>query len=109
MACVGKDDDLRAVVLGTERRAGGMSRARSSSIKRFRRPVNAANWRPKAVAKGVGYVDAPVSGGQAGPTTASLRSCAARSGRHFTAAEPVVAAYSKATLHFGPVGRGPSR
>jgi 3-hydroxyisobutyrate dehydrogenase len=60
----------------------------------------------QAAAQGVGYVDAPVSGGQAGAQNGKLAIMCGGDEAHFNAAEAVVAAYSKATVHFGPVGAG---
>jgi len=106
MACVGNDDDLRAVVLGTDGALAGM---KPGAIFVDHTTVSATVTRElaaEASAKGVGYVDAPVSGGQAGADNGQLAIMCGGDQAHFTAAEPVVAAYSKATLHFGPVGAG---
>jgi 3-hydroxyisobutyrate dehydrogenase len=108
MACVGNDDDLRSVVLGEDGRFRGMA---EGAIFVDHTTVSAivtrelATRRPRA--KGIGWVDAPVSGGQAGAENGQLViMCGGDRGRIFAAAEPVIDAYSKMTERFGDVGAG---
>jgi len=72
MACVGNDDDLRAVCLGPD---GAFASMGEGSIFVDHTTVSAAvtaELYAAAKAKGIGYVDAPVSGGQAGAENAAL-------------------------------------
>jgi 3-hydroxyisobutyrate dehydrogenase len=106
MACVGNDDDLRAVVTGPD---GALSGMKPGAIFVDHTTVSATVTRElaaQAAAQGVGYVDAPVSGGQAGAQNGKLAIMCGGDEAHFNTAEAVVAAYSKATVHFGPVGAG---
>jgi len=106
MACVGNDDDLRAVVTGADGALAGMQ---PGAIFVDHTTVSATVTRDMAAAaaaKGVGYVDAPVSGGQVGAENGKLAIMCGGDAAHFAAAEPVIAAYSKATVHFGDVGAG---
>jgi 3-hydroxyisobutyrate dehydrogenase len=106
MACVGNDDDLRSVVTGPDGALSGMS---AGAVFVDHTTVSATVTRElaaAAAAKGVGYVDAPVSGGQAGAENGKLAIMCGGDAAHFAAAEPVIAAYSKATVHFGEVGAG---
>ena len=106
MACVGNDDDLRAVVTGPDGALAGM---KAGAVFVDHTTVSATVTRDlaaMAAAQGVGYVDAPVSGGQAGAENGKLAIMCGGDAAHFKAAEPIVAAYSKATVHFGDVGAG---
>ena len=106
LACVGNDDDLRAVVTGPDGALAGM---KPGAIFVDHTTVSATVTREmatQAAAQGVGYVDAPVSGGQAGAENGKLAIMCGGDAAHFAAAEAIVAAYSKATVHFGDVGAG---
>ena len=106
MSCVGNDDDLRAVVLGEDGALAGMS---SGAIYVDHTTVSATVTRELAAeagAQGIGWVDAPVSGGQAGAENGQLAIMCGGDEAHFTAAEPVMDAYAKAIVHFGDVGAG---
>ena len=73
LMCVGNDDDVRAVAARRRRRAGRRwRRARSWSTTRPRRPRSRARSTRAAAARGVGFLDAPVSGGQAGAENGKL-------------------------------------
>ena len=76
-ACVGNDDDLRSVTLGSE---GAFQTMRPGSIFVDHTTASADVARElfnEAEKRGIGFVDAPVSGGQAGAETARSPSCAA--------------------------------
>jgi 3-hydroxyisobutyrate dehydrogenase-like beta-hydroxyacid dehydrogenase len=60
----------------------------------------------RAEAAGRGFVDAPVSGGQAGAENGQLSIMCGGAQEAFEAAEPVMAAYAKAIVHAGPAGAG---
>jgi 3-hydroxyisobutyrate dehydrogenase len=106
MACVGNDDDLRSVVLGDDGALAGMS---SGAIFVDHTTVSALVTRELAdvaADAGIGWVDAPVSGGQAGAENGQLVVMCGGAEDHFAAAEPVIDAYSKLTERFGDVGSG---
>ncbi len=106
MACVGNDDDLRAVVLGEDGAFAGMA---SGTVFVDHTTVSALVSRELAAVgaeAGFGWVDAPVSGGQAGAENGQLAIMCGGDEAHFAAATPVMDAYAKAIEHFGPVGAG---
>ncbi|MBL4628630.1 MAG: NAD(P)-dependent oxidoreductase [Roseicyclus sp.] len=106
MACVGNDDDLRAVVLGEDGALAGMKDGaifvdHTSVSARVTRELAAL-----AAAQAVGWVDAPVSGGQTGAENGQLAIMCGGDEDHFVTVKPIIAAYSKGTVHFGDVGSG---
>ena len=106
MACVGNDEDLRAVCLGDDGAFAGMS---EGAIFVDHTTVSAAVTRELADATaklGLGYVDAPVSGGQAGAENGVLSVMCGGAPAHFDAAAPVIAAYAKICKRLGDVGAG---
>lgn len=106
MACVGNDDDLRSVVEGPDGALAGMSPGAifvdHTTVSAMVTEALAAT----AAEAGIGWVDAPVSGGQAGAENGQLAIMCGGEAAHFEAAAPVIDAYSKMTEHFGPVGAG---
>ncbi len=106
MACVGNDDDLRTVTLGDDGAFAGMS---DGAIFVDHTTVSAIVTRELAALgadRGIGWVDAPVSGGQAGAENGQLAIMCGGRDEHFTAAKPIIAAYAKVSVHFGGVGSG---
>jgi 3-hydroxyisobutyrate dehydrogenase-like beta-hydroxyacid dehydrogenase len=59
-----------------------------------------------AAQQGVGFIDAPVSGGQAGAENGALAIMCGGSNEDYLRAEPIMQAYAKTTTHLGPVGSG---
>jgi 3-hydroxyisobutyrate dehydrogenase len=106
MACVGNDDDLRSVCLGASRAFAGMSRG---AIFVDHTTVSAQVTRELAeVARsmGLGYVDAPVSGGQAGAENGQLSIMCGGTVSDYDRAEPVMAAYARICRRIGDTGAG---
>jgi len=106
MACVGNDDDLRAVCLGESGAFAGMA---PGCIFVDHTTVSAAVTRELyAVAKaaGIGFVDAPVSGGQAGAENGALSLMCGGDEAAYARAEPVVAAYARICRRIGESGSG---
>ncbi|MDF1620660.1 NAD(P)-dependent oxidoreductase [Pseudothioclava nitratireducens] len=106
MACVGNDDDLRAVCLGETGAFAGM---KPGAIFVDHTTVSAAVTRElSAVAAeaGLGFVDAPVSGGQAGAENGVLSVMCGGNQAAYDAAEPVIAAYAKICRRLGESGAG---
>ncbi|MEI6298337.1 MAG: NAD(P)-dependent oxidoreductase [Actinomycetota bacterium] len=107
MLCVGNDADLRAVVLGPD---GVLAGAHSGLIvvdhtttsAELAREISAA-----CAAVGVGFVDAPVSGGQAGAINGALTvMCGADSETVFADVADVAAVYSRSCVRLGNAGSG---
>ena len=106
MACVGNDDDLRAVCLGPEGAFAGM---RAGAVFVDHTTVSAQVTRELAAvaaAEGKGFVDAPVSGGQAGAQNGVLSVMCGGDEGHYAAAEPVIAAYARICRRLGGSGSG---
>ena len=106
LACVGNDDDLRAVCLGPEGAFAGMT---PGSLFIDHTTVSAAVTRELAAAaaeRGIRYVDAPVSGGQAGAENGALSIMCGGTEEDFARAEAIVRPYTKVCRRLGPVGAG---
>jgi 3-hydroxyisobutyrate dehydrogenase len=105
-ACVGNDDDLRQVTLGEDGALAGMAKAslfvdHTTASAEVARELSAA-----AKAKGLGFVDAPVSGGQAGAENGVLTVMCGGEAEDYAKAEPVIMSYARACRLLGPVGSG---
>ncbi|MGB1236316.1 MAG: NAD(P)-dependent oxidoreductase [Planktomarina sp.] len=106
MACVGNDDDLRSVCLGVKGAFAGM---KAGAIFVDHTTVSAKVTRElatTAAATDIGFVDAPVSGGQAGAENAQLGIMCGGDQTHYDAAEPIMEIYAKACKRMGDVGAG---
>jgi 3-hydroxyisobutyrate dehydrogenase-like beta-hydroxyacid dehydrogenase len=107
MMCVGNDDDVREVALGP---LGAVSAMASGSILVDHTTASANVARELATAcaeRGLGFVDAPVSGGQAGAENGQLTvMCGADVPETFESARQVVMAYAKECRRLGPAGAG---
>ena len=105
-ACVGNDDDLRGVCLGEDGAFAGME---AGALFVDHTTVSAAVTRElagQADAKGIGFADAPVSGGQAGAENGQLSVMCGGAQAHFDRAEPVIDAYAKVCRRLGESGAG---
>ena len=106
LTCVGNDDDLRSVVTGEDGALGAMADG-ALLIDHTTASADVAREIAEAAgSKGVGFVDAPVSGGQAGAETGQLAIMCGGSEADYARAEPVMEAYAKACQRFGEVGAG---
>ncbi|MCX7646553.1 MAG: NAD(P)-dependent oxidoreductase [Rhodobacteraceae bacterium] len=106
MACVGNDDDLRQVCKGAEGAFGGM---RKGAVFVDHTTVSAAVTRElsaEARRLGLGFVDAPVSGGQAGAENGQLSIMCGGAEADYARAEPVLAAYARICRRLGESGAG---
>ena len=104
--CVGNDEDFGEVALGSE---GALSTMAKGALLVDHTTTSAAKAREAGAAcaaRGVGFVDAPVSGGQAGAENGQLAIMCGGSEEDMARAEPVMQAYAKAIVHVGPVGAG---
>lgn len=106
MSCVGNDDDLRAVCLGPDGAFAGMD---PGTIFVDHTTVSAQVTRElsaKAAEKGIGFVDAPVSGGQAGAENGVLSVMCGGDVEAYASAEAVIAAYARVCRRLGDSGAG---
>lgn len=104
--CVGNDDDVWNVAMGEggaipAMKAGAILIDNTTASADVARRVHAA-----AKSRGVGFLDAPVSGGQAGAVNGQLTVMVGGDSADFETAQPVIAHYSKAVTHMGPAGAG---
>jgi 3-hydroxyisobutyrate dehydrogenase len=104
--CVGNDDDLRAVTLGT----GGAFEALSPGAVYVDHTTASATLARElhdaAKTRGAGALDAPVSGGQSGAENGTLTIMVGGEEADFRKAAPVMAAYARAVNLIGPAGSG---
>ncbi len=106
MACVGNDNDLRAICTGAH---GAFSGMKKGAVFVDHTTVSAAVTREMAAVaakQGLGFIDAPVSGGQAGAENGTLSVMCGGDKAHYAAAEPVIAAYARICRRLGPSGAG---
>ena len=105
-ACVGNDDDLRQVTLGTDGAFQGLTSGslfvdHTTASAEVARELYAA-----AQEKGAAFVDAPVSGGQAGAENGVLTVMCGGDGDAYSRAEPVIMSFARACRLMGPAGSG---
>jgi 3-hydroxyisobutyrate dehydrogenase-like beta-hydroxyacid dehydrogenase len=105
-SCVGNDADLRAVMFGGDgilagAGAGAIIVDHTTASAKIARELAAA-----AAAKSVSFLDAPVSGGQAGAENGALTVMVGGEPEAFARAEPVIAAFARAVTLMGPAGCG---
>ena len=105
-SCVGNDDDLRSVTLGADGAFAGMKPG-AIFVDHTTASADVARELFK-VAQGLGlaFVDAPVSGGQAGAQNGMLTVMCGGDAPAFDAAKPVAMAFSRAFTLMGPAGAG---
>ncbi len=106
MACVGNDDDLRAICTSDDGAFAGM--APGAIFVDHTTVSSAVTTEMHGIAKGtgLGFVDAPVSGGQAGAENGALSIMCGGDQPDFDAAEPVMMSYAKICKRMGDSGAG---
>jgi 3-hydroxyisobutyrate dehydrogenase len=104
--CVGNDADLRSVVLGDEGAFAGMRRGAVFVDHTTASADVARELHSVAVLRGLHFVDAPVSGGQAGAVNGLLTVMCGGESAPFEAMRPVAMAYSRAITLLGASGSG---
>jgi 3-hydroxyisobutyrate dehydrogenase len=104
--CVGNDDDLRSVVLGGEGIYAGMSEGGIHVDNTTASAIVARELYAIAKEKGIGFVDAPVSGGQAGAENGTLTVMCGGDQDVFDRAAPVIDCYAGNVTLIGGVGSG---
>jgi len=105
-ACVGNDDDLRSVTLGSDGAFAGMKRGavfvdHTTASAEVARELSAA-----ATPLGLHFIDAPVSGGQAGAVNGALTVMCGGDADAFESMRPVALAFSRAVTRIGDSGAG---
>jgi len=105
-SCVGNDDHLRQVAFGDDGILAGMKPGavycdHTTASAGVAREIDA-----EARKRGIGFLDGPVSGGQAGAENGVLTVMVGGDRRHFDVAAPVIKAYARAVTLLGPVGAG---
>jgi 3-hydroxyisobutyrate dehydrogenase len=106
MMCVGNDDDVRSVTFGSDGAVAAMQSGatlvdHTTASAQVAREIYAA-----AKARGIGFLDAPVSGGQAGAENGKLTIMVGGDADTFAAAEPVLSTYARAVTLMGAAGAG---
>ena len=106
MACVGNDDDLRAITIGADGAFAGMKSGavfvdHTTASAEVARQLDA-----EATKRGFQFIDAPVSGGQAGAENGVLTVMCGGNEAAYKRAEPVIAAYARMCKLLGPAGSG---
>ena len=104
--CVGNDDDLRSVVLGENGAFAGMAPG-SVFVDHTTASADVARELSKAaLERGLQFIDAPVSGGQAGAQNGALTVMCGGDPATFARVEPVIAAFARAVTLLGESGAG---
>ena len=106
MCCVGNDNDLRAVTLGSDGGFAGMKTGATFVDHTTASAEIARELDSEATRRGFKFVDAPVSGGQAGAENGVLTVMCGGAADAYAAAEPVIAAYARMCKLLGPAGSG---
>ena len=106
MMCLGNDDDVRSVVYGDDGALAGMAEGailvdHTTASADLARELDAACRQ-----RGVGFLDAPVSGGQAGAENGQLTVMVGGAPDVFDRARPALEAYARAITLMGPAGAG---
>ncbi len=104
--CVGNDDDLRSVTIGPDGAFQSMAKGAIFVDNTTASADVARELQAKAKALGIGFVDAPVSGGQAGAENGVLTVMCGGEEADYARAEPVIAAYARACRRLGGPGAG---
>jgi 3-hydroxyisobutyrate dehydrogenase len=105
-ACVGNDDDLRQVTIGPDgafkaMQAGMVFVDHTTASAEVARELDGA-----AKSAGFGFIDAPVSGGQAGAENGFLTVMCGGEAATYARVEPVIMSYARASRLLGPTGSG---
>ncbi|SNT59954.1 3-hydroxyisobutyrate dehydrogenase [Tardiphaga sp. OK246] len=106
MCCVGNDDDLRSVTIGADGAFSGMTKGaifvdHTTASAEVARELDAA-----ATKAGFQFIDAPVSGGQAGAENGALTVMCGGTQAAYAKVEPIITSYAKMQKLLGPAGSG---
>ncbi len=105
-ACVGNDDDLRSVVLGSHGAFAGMAPGAVFVDHTTASAAVARELSADAIEQGLRFIDAPVSGGQAGAVNGALTVMCGGDQAAFDAMRPLALAFSRAVTRVGESGAG---
>jgi 3-hydroxyisobutyrate dehydrogenase len=105
-SCVGNDDDLRAVTIGDHGAFSGMNKGAVFIDNTTASALVARELAEAAQTRGFGFLDAPVSGGQAGAENGVLTVMVGGAEDDFAKARPVIDAYARMVGLMGPSGAG---
>lgn len=107
MVCVGNDDDVRSVIYGNDGVLAGIKKGGVVVDHTTASATLARELAAKCAEQGVGFIDAPVSGGQAGAESGQLSvMCGADDAAVFERAYPVLMSYAKICKRLGNAGSG---
>ncbi|BAN47885.1 NAD(P)-dependent oxidoreductase [Metapseudomonas resinovorans] len=106
MVCVGNDDDLRTVLLGSDGAYAGMAPGSILVDHTTASAELARELATLAAERELGFLDAPVSGGQAGAEAGMLSVMVGGEQAFYDRAAPVIDSYAKMIRRMGPVGSG---
>jgi 3-hydroxyisobutyrate dehydrogenase-like beta-hydroxyacid dehydrogenase len=106
LACVGNDDDLRSIVLGEDGAFAGMAPGAIFCDHTTASADVARELAEAAAARGLHFIDAPVSGGQSGAEKGTLTIMCGGDAPTFERAAPTLRHYAAAVTLIGPVGSG---
>ncbi len=106
MVCVGNDDDVRSVIYGENGALAGMKSGATLVDHTTDSAILARELNAKCKEMGVGFVDAPVSGGQAGAVNGQLGIMCGGDEAVFAKAKPVLDIYAKSCVLIGEAGSG---
>ncbi len=106
LTCVGNDDDVRSVMLGEAGALAGMKKGAVLIDHTTASAIVARELDTQARERGLGFLDAPVSGGQAGAQNAQLGIMVGGDPATFERAKPVLDVYAKSCVLIGPAGSG---
>ena len=106
MSCVGNDNDLRSVIYGDAGAFAGMQKGAVLVDHTTASAEVARELATEAAKRGLGFVDAPVSGGQAGAENGQLGIMVGGDPATYARVEPVIKVYAKAATLIGPAGAG---
>ncbi len=106
LACVGNDDDLRQVTIGSNGAFEGLGRDAIFVDHTTASAEVARELHEAAAQRGAAFIDAPVSGGQAGAENGVLTVMCGGDAAAFAKAEPVIMSFARACRLLGPAGSG---
>lgn len=106
LACVGNDDDVRAVTIGAQGAFAGMDDGsifidHTTASARLARDLESV-----AAARGIGFLDAPVSGGQAGAENGALTIMVGGTQKAYDLALPIMSKFARSVRLMGASGSG---
>jgi 3-hydroxyisobutyrate dehydrogenase len=106
LACVGNDDDLRMVTIGADGAFQGM-KSGAIFVDHTTASANVAReLHVEGLKRGIAFIDAPVSGGQAGAENGVLTVMCGGDAEPYAKAEPVIMSFARACRLLGPSGAG---